>query len=216
MINKVKRFFNRLSYLNSEASSKLDEQVKQRRIAQENNSYFHGNNKLKNYSIGKNTYVSFNSIIYNCDIGNYCSIGPNVVIGFGDHPYKLISTSPFLYLNSSIVGENAIEEILPEHFKQVTIGNDVWIGANVYIKNGIVVGNGAVIGAGSVVVRDVGDYEIVGGVPARVIKKRFSEDIIELLLKTKWWELDIEELKNHRESILNPSIENLLQMVLKD
>lgn len=212
MINRIKRFFNRLSYLNSEASSKLEEQIRQRRIAQESNSHFHGNNHLKNYSVGKNSYISFNSIIYNCDIGNYCSIGPNVVIGFGDHPYKLISTSPFVYLNSSIVGENTIDEILPEHFKKVTIRNDVWIGANVYIKNGVTVGNGAIVGAGSVVVKDVGDYEIVGGVPAKIIKKRFSEDIIEHLLKIRWWNFDLEELNNYRDIILNPSLENLLRM----
>lgn len=212
MINRVKNLIKRISFLNSEASSKLDEQLLQRKIAQEKNSHFHGNNKFKNSSIGKNSYISFNSIVNNCSIGNYCSIGPNVVIGYGDHPYEFISTSPFVYLNDSIVGKDKIDDILPDHFRKVTIKNDVWIGANVYIKNGVTIGNGAIVGAGSVVLKDIDNFEIVGGVPAKVIKKRFSEDIINLLLKINWWELELNELQSHKEVILNPNQQNLMKM----
>lgn len=176
-------------------------------------SFFHGNNRLHNYTIGDHSYVSFNSIVYNCTIGNYCSIGPNVVIGYGDHPYLELSTSPFIYLNENIFTKHEIQDKLVPHFKRVNIKNDVWIGANVYIKNGITIGNGAIVGAGSVVLRDVKDFEIVGGVPARHIKMRFESEIIHLLSKTEWWELDLVYLQSHKDLIENPNKSNLVALL---
>lgn len=177
------------------------------------NPYFHGNNKVFNISIGEKSYVSYNSIIYHTDIGNYCSIGPNVVIGFGDHPINMISTSPHIYLNNLFYDKSETEEFLIPHFKKVKIENDVWIGANVYIKNGVKIGNGAVIGAGSVVVKDVGDYEIVVGAPATFLRKRFDEEVVKLLLKSKWWFLDIETLKKYKETLRYPDETNLREMI---
>lgn len=177
------------------------------------NPNFHGNNRVSNISIGLNSYVSFNSIIYHANIGNYCSIGPNVVIGFGDHPINMISTSPHIYLNNLLYDVNETNEFLIPHFKKVKIENDVWIGANVYIKNGVKIGNGAIIGAGSVVVKDVGDYEIVIGVPAVFLRKRFGDEVIKLLLESKWWFLDIETLKKYKETLRCPNKTNLKEMI---
>lgn len=177
------------------------------------NANFHGNNKVRDISIGIHSYVSYNSIVYHTDVGNYCSIGPNVVIGFGDHPINMISTSPHIYLNNLIYNVNETKEFLIPHFKKVIIGNDVWIGANVYIKNGIKIGNGAIIGAGSVVLKDVGDYEIVVGVPAAFLKKRFEVGVINLLLEIKWWFLDVEILKKYKETLRNPNETNLKKMI---
>ncbi len=78
---------------------------------------------------------------------------------------------------------------------RTTIGNDVWIGENVQIKGGVSIGHGAVIGMGSVVTRDVAPYEIVGGNPARLIRMRFSPEIVEALLKMAWWDLPDSELR---------------------
>src|SRR5262249_7054657 len=82
----------------------------------------------------------------------------------------------------------------PDMFKHVTIGNDVWTGHNVNVTAGVNVGDGAVIAAGSVVTKDVPPYAIVGGVPATVIRYRFSEKTIERLLRVKWWELELSQL----------------------
>jgi acetyltransferase-like isoleucine patch superfamily enzyme len=173
------------------------------------NPNFHGNNKVKSITIGKHSYVTYNSIIYYCDIGNYCSIGPNVVIGYGDHPTNLLTTSPRVYYNHQIFSDNEVDTFTENNFKRVTIKNDVWIGANVFIKNGVTIGNGAIIAAGAVVLSDVGDYEIVGGIPAKLIRKRFDDEVIPLLLRLNWWQSSIEELKPIKHIIEAPTRENL-------
>ncbi len=176
---------------------------------------FHGNNKVHNSTIGQNSYVSYNSIIYHTEIGDYCSIGPNVVSGYGDHPLNMISTSPNIYLNDLLFEPNEKEEILTNHFKKVIIKNDVWIGANVYIKKGVEIGTGAIIGAGSVVLNNVGDYEIVAGVPARLIKSRFSDEVVKLLIKIKWWNLDFNILREHKQALFSPNEINLKELLNK-
>lgn len=79
--------------------------------------------------------------------------------------------------------------------QKAVLGNDVWVGSNVLINGGVKIGDGAVIAAGAVVVKDVPPYAIVGGVPAKIIRYRFSPEIIEKLLELKWWNLDDEILK---------------------
>lgn len=90
--------------------------------------------------------------------------------------------------------------------KLVTIGNDVWIGTRVIIMGGVKIGNGAVIGAGAIVTKDVPDYAIAVGVPAKVVKYRFSPDIIEKLLELQWWNLSEEELKENIKEFQRNSI----------
>jgi acetyltransferase-like isoleucine patch superfamily enzyme len=176
---------------------------------------FHGNNKVRNIVIGNFSYVSYNSIVYNAEIGKYCSIGPNVVIGYGDHPTNLLSTSPFIYLNDTLNSKEKIIQRVVPHFKKVIIKNDVWIGANVSIKNGVVIGNGAVIGAGAVVLSNVADYEIVAGVPARAIKKRFDDEMILLLLELKWWDFDKVKLLEIKERLDMPDKDFIISMINK-
>ncbi|WP_407305801.1 CatB-related O-acetyltransferase [Acinetobacter sp.] len=91
----------------------------------------------------------------------------------------------------------------------VRILNDVWIGDKVIIMNGVTVGNGAVIGAGAIVTKDVPHYAVVAGVPAKVMKHRFTPEIIERLLQLKWWELNDEILKQHRLLNIYDSLEFL-------
>ncbi|MBU3621317.1 CatB-related O-acetyltransferase [Polynucleobacter sp. CS-Odin-A6] len=128
-------------------------------------------------------------------IGAFCSIGASVKIFLGgNHRSDWISTFPFGHIyQQDLGGENIIGH--PSSKGPVEIGNDVWIGEGVTIMSGIKIGNGVIIAANSTVTKDVDHYLIVGGNPAKVIKKRFEEKYAELLLKFAWWDLPLEEIK---------------------
>ena len=166
---------------------RMQREFRQQLRAEAGDYQLHGNNQIRNTDIGAFSYVSHNTIIESTTIGRYCSIGPNCVIGFGDHPLHLISTSPRIYYNLGCVGDQTARSFKAANYAKVVIKNDVWIGANVVIKNGVVVGNGAVIGAGAVVTQDVPDYAIVVGIPAKVIKFRFQPERVNQLLASEWW-----------------------------
>ena len=131
-------------------------------------------------------------------VGKYCSIGCNVNLGATQHPVDFLSTHPMLYTDMPY-GPNLPPECRCK-FDGVKppchIGNDVWIGLNAVIMDGITVGDGAVIAAGAIVTKDVPPYAIVGGVPAKVIRYRFSPEIIAALLELRWWDLPMEKWKD--------------------
>ncbi len=148
--------------------------------------------KYFGFTVGKHSYgyKQFNYSWVNIEsIGSFCSIAKNVSITGLNHPYTYITTSPVAYHPSRGFVE---QEELPKDFykknRKVIIGNDVWIGDNVTILPSVKIGDGVIIGAGSVVTKDIPDYSIVVGVPARVIKYRFSKSEIDKLGKIKWWE----------------------------
>ena len=145
--------------------------------------------------IGKHTYISKNAIITLTEIGKFCSIGPNLLCGWGIHPINGISTSPMFYSTQKQNGHTLTKENKVEERKKVIIGNDVFIGMNVTILDGVVIGDGAVIGASTLVSKNVPPYAVVVGNPMRIIKYRFSEPIIKELIELKWWEMDEEGLK---------------------
>jgi acetyltransferase-like isoleucine patch superfamily enzyme len=146
--------------------------------------------------IGKGTYIAQNSKISMTTIGKYCSIGPNLVCGFGIHPTTGISTSPCFYSTLKQNGMTFSDTDKIEERKPIKIGNDVFIGMNVSILDGVTIGDGAIVGAGAVVVKDVEPYSIVGGVPAKHIRYRFEKDVCEKLQKIKWWDWNDDKLKD--------------------
>lgn len=141
-------------------------------------------NFISHAILGSCTYTGVNTVIKHAEIGKYCSISWNVSITGNTHNYKTLSPHPLSHFPSF----GFVEERSPLAYKTVKIGNDVWIGMNTCILPGVQVGDGAIIGAGSVVTKDVPAYAIVAGNPAKVIKYRFSEEIIACLLESKWWD----------------------------
>lgn len=150
-------------------------------------------------SLGRGSYVGPNSQLPRCKVGRYCSIGPEVLVLAGTHPIdEKTSTHPCFYSLSKQAGftyakEQSYDEFLfcgPGEKYYVEIGSDVWIGARVIIVGGVRIGHGAVIAAGSVVTKDVDDYAIVGGVPAKQLRFRFSAEVRSDLLEERWWDKD--------------------------
>lgn len=159
--------------------------------------------QMVNSSIGKYSYIGENGSILYADVGMFCSIAENCTIGGPSHSMEYVSTSPVFTKGRNIFGKN-FAKIDFEPYKRTIIGNDVWIGSMCMIKAGVHIGNGAVIGMGSVVTRDVPDYEIWAGNPARCIRKRFDDETIEKLKKIKWWEYDDTKLEILGEKFDNP------------
>ncbi|MFN5118412.1 MAG: CatB-related O-acetyltransferase [Cyanobacteriota bacterium] len=137
-------------------------------------------------------------------IQRYCSIGEQVQVGRHSHPLDFGSTSPLFYqaidsvigtLNHSSVEKASFKATRPPTvLKTTTIKNDVYIGHGAFILPGVTIGNGAVIGAMSVVTKDVPDYAIVAGSPARVVRQRFDDKLVEALLKSQWWRFSPQQL----------------------
>lgn len=143
--------------------------------------------------LGRHSFCGYDCTIINADIGGFCSIASRVSIGGVAHPVHFVSTSPvFLSHKDSVKKKFATHDFLPEI--RTTIGSDVWIGEGVFIKAGIKVGDGAVIGMGSVVTKDVPPFAIVAGNPAKLIRYRFSNEIIDALVSFRWWELSDEAI----------------------
>lgn len=149
---------------------------------------------IRQSHIGDYTYIAQNAYISMTTIGKCCSIGPNLVCGWGIHPTDGISTSPMFYSTMKQNGMTLSDTNKVEERKPITIGNDVFIGANVTILDGVTIGDGAVIGAGAVVSKDIPPYAIAVGVPIRVIRYRFDATKIEALQKIQWWNMSQEQL----------------------
>lgn len=167
----------------------------------------------RNVTLGSYSYGPIDDLFnfpIKTKIGRYVSIGPGVRIFQANHPSNFLSTHPFFY--RSDIGITSEEAIIRYQLK---IGHDVWIGANTIICPGChCIGTGAIIGAGAVVTKDVLDYAIVGGNPARIIKMRFSESTITSLLASKWWELPYDSLKPLREELTCPFNEDLTDKII--
>ena len=156
-----------------------------------------------NSSMNKYSFCGYDCKILNCDIGAFCSIADGVIIGGAQHPIQWVSTSPVFYKGKDSVAKKYSEFERPKS-KRTKVGNDVWIGERVLIKGGVEIGDGAIIGMGSVVTKSVGAYEIWAGNPARFIRMRFSNNIVQGLIKSSWWDLDDAVLQNFSQYIREP------------
>ena len=156
--------------------------------------------KIKGSKVGAYTYISANTDVENADIGKFCSISDHCRIGMGGHNTNQISTSPiFTEAHNGTKYQWTAKDVNASPSKKAIIGNDVLIGSHALVLGGVVIGNGAVVAAGAVVTKDVPPYAVVGGVPAKVIKYRFSQDIIEKLQEMQWWDWTGEKLRENME-----------------
>lgn len=188
----------------------------QKTVKSRNNTFLYDNVEFVNSEMGEFSYIAKNSIIHNCKIGKFCSIGPSVTIGYGDHPTNHLSTSPVFYTEEFRFSIRIQKDNFFGH-SPVEIGNDVWIGAGVFVKNGVTIGDGAIIGAHSVVLSNVEAYSIHVGVPAKLKSYRFDNEVISKLKLLKWWDLPEEIIQSNinlftTNENLNERIEKILKL----
>lgn len=148
-------------------------------------------------------------------IGKFCQIGKGVefVMNGANHQMNAISTFPFYILEG---WEQEVPPLSKMPIKGDTVvGNDVWIGQNVTIMPGVTIGDGAIIGANSVVAKSIDPYTIVAGNPAKPIRKRFDDELIEMMLKFKWWDKEIDDI-NALIPLLSENDTNRVKQTLKE
>lgn len=161
---------------------------------------FQKNNVLYHYPINQDRLK----------IGNFCSIacGAKFIFNSANHTLRSLSTYPFPLFGDDWHHKMDVRESW-DHKGDIVIGNDVWIGYEAAILSGVRIGDGAIIGTRAVVTKNVPPYTIVGGTPARIIKKRFSEDTITKLLTLKWWSWPIEKISKHLHHIQSGNLSDL-------
>ena len=162
---------------------------------------FEKNNILYHYPINNDKLI----------IGKFCSIGCGAKFLFNsaNHTMRSLSSYPFpLFFDEWRLDIKDVTQSW-DNKGDIIVGNDVWIGYEAVIMAGVTIGDGAVIATRSVVTKDVEPYTIVGGVPAKPIKKRFDDETVNLLLKIKWWDWDKEKIRENIEAIKSGNAENL-------
>jgi phosphonate metabolism protein (transferase hexapeptide repeat family) len=163
------------------------------------------NSLIVDSTIGDYSYTDGDAMIIYTDIGKFCSIASHVRINPGNHPMHRVSQHHFTY-RRKLFGFDTVDDTTFFDWRKAhpcTIGHDVWIGHAATVMPGVNVGTGAVIGAGAVVTNDVAPYQIVGGVPAKLIRQRFPDEIAQQLLKIAWWDWDRDTLKERFEDFLD-------------
>lgn len=158
-----------------------------------------GHSKIFHSHIGDYSYVGRHSRLIYANIGKYCSIAGNCTLGMGTHTIRYLSSSPIFTERRNGTGSSWCNGVVECPYSPVNIGNDVWIGERAMIMGGVTIGDGAVVGAGAIVTKDVPPYAIVAGVPAKIIRYRFPNELIRQLEELKWWDLPESVLKNNIE-----------------
>lgn len=180
-------------------------------LAEDQTILLQNNPRYQQWDIGDYTYGRPKVVYFggdaNLKIGKFCSIAEDVVIiANSSNRISLVTTYPF---NAFFDKAATIEASFPKN--SITIGHDVWIGVGATILPGVSVGNGAIIGANSIITKDVPAYAIVAGNPAKVLRKRFSEQIIDQLEEIKWWDWPIEKIEQEFGDLLSPNGEYFVQ-----
>ena len=179
-----------------------------------NTAKIHRFAKLVSTKLSEHSYIGVSSWATCCDIGPYCSIGANVNMGLTLHTLDTISSSPIFQLKQNATGVSWTDRDYARNIldtPRTVLEADVWVGSNAIIMSGVKLHTGCVVGAGAVVTKDVPPYAIVAGVPAKVLRFRFSPEISDRILKSKWWTMPDEKIKSIKElfNIPNPTLEDL-------
>lgn len=164
---------------------------------------FQRNNVLYHYPINHERLV----------IGKFCSIACGAKFLFNSANHALGSLSTYTFPIFFEEWDLPVEDIPRawDNKGDIVIGNDVWIGYEAVVMAGVTIGDGAIIGTRAVVTKDVPPYTIVGGVPAKPIRKRFDEETVKRLLALKWWDQPIERIRRHLEDIQSGNLEQLIK-----
>ncbi len=162
-------------------------------------------NTIDHTDIDSHTYTGEFCIIKYCHIGKYCAISWNVSIGGANHDIHSLSITPLsrIYEDEMLTYRSFLDQ-------GVDIGNDVWIGAGAHVLRGVKIGDGSIVAANAVVTHNVEPYSIVAGVPAKKIGQRFNDDIINRLLKIKWWNWSEEKLIKAKDCFSNALDEDVV------
>lgn len=220
MINTIRKKIGKVrndKYLKNKTrlfKSKFSDSVISPNVVFDDNTLLEGENvigsnvNISNSIVGFATYMGNNSNFVNCSIGRFCSIAENSHVQAAIHPSIFVSSYPGFIntINDLPFGKGTTqfkELVRCSNNRFCNIGNDVWIGERVIIKGGVTIGDGAIIGMGSIVTKNVPPYAIVAGVPAKIIRYRFDNNIIEALLRIRWWNWPIEKIKNNRNDFAN-------------
>lgn len=172
-------------------------------------TYYDDFENVENFE--KNVKYHFDFIGDQLIIGKFCMIASDVkfIMNGANHLTDSLSTYPFAIFGNG--WENAMEGKTYPKKGDINIGNDVWIGYNATIMSGVTIGDGAIIAANSTVIKDVEPYSIVGGNPAKEIKKRFSKAVILKLLELQWWNWDIEKITRNIQNLTDAEIEKIVE-----
>lgn len=170
-------------------------------------TYYDDFENVENFE--KNVKYHFDFVGDKLIIGKFCMIASDVkfIMNGANHLTNALTTYPFAIFGHG--WENAMEGKQYPQKGNINIGNDVWIGYNATIMAGVTIGDGAIIATNATVIKDVAPYTIVGGNPAIEIKKRFSMETIERLLKLKWWDWKIEKITRNIRNLTDINIEKL-------
>jgi phosphonate metabolism protein (transferase hexapeptide repeat family) len=174
-------------------------------------------NFFEHVSLGRFSYTGPYCILQNTQVGSFSNIAAMVRIGPTNHPMERATLHHFTYRRKMYAFDEADDEDFFEHRKKqlAYIGHDTWIGHGAIIMPGVRIGTGAIIGSGAVVTKNIDDYAIAVGVPAKTIKKRYSDVLIKQLLEIQWWDWSYETIKLRWKDFCKPA-EEFVEIYHKD